>query len=82
MTLFFVILNLNIFEDDPTMRSGLAMVVLLVILWTSEALPLYVTSMLVPLLTVVLRVIPDGEGGELPAPQVAQRVFQVRASVF
>jgi len=46
------------FKSDPE-RNCLAMLVFVVVLWTSEALPLFVTGMFVPLLVIVLRVIRD-----------------------
>jgi len=46
------------FKSEPE-RNCLAMLVFVVVLWTSEALPLFVTGMFVPLLVIVWRVIWD-----------------------
>ena len=63
-------------------QNCLAMLVLLSILWCTEVIPLYVTSMLVPALTVLLRVLPDDhhKHKDMPAPEAAQRVFSVRCA--
>lgn len=45
--------------DEREKQNCLAMLVFVSLLWCTEALPLFVTSMLVPLLTVVLRVLVD-----------------------
>lgn len=50
-------LPMAIFHGDPTKQNALALFVFVSILWATEALPLFVTSMLVPLLSVILRVI-------------------------
>jgi di/tricarboxylate transporter len=54
------------------------------LLWCTEALPLYVTAMLVPLLAVVLRVMMDrsGDGGavRLSAQDAAPAVFKAMFS--
>ena len=70
----------------PTMaerhqRNCLAMLVLLSILWCTEVIPLYVTSMLVPVLTVLLGVLPKSKHSDEPmsAEKAANRVFEARA---
>jgi phosphate transporter len=68
----------------PTMehrnqRNCLAMLVLLSILWCTEVIPLYVTSMLVPVLTVLLGVLPHHQHPDrsMPAEKAAHKVFEV-----
>ena len=77
-----------IFEDPPK-QNCLALLAAVSILWCTEALPLYVTSMLVPLLAVVLRVMMD-DSGKTPqrksAPDAADAILksmfsQVRAAL-
>ncbi|KIW06281.1 uncharacterized protein PV09_02752 [Verruconis gallopava] len=53
---FFVLLFVPIMEQ-PEQQNCLAMVVFISLLWATEAIPLFVTSMLVPFLVVVLRVV-------------------------
>ena len=67
-----------IFEDRPK-QNCLALLAAVSILWCTEALPLYVTSMLVPFLAVVLRVMMD-DSGERPqrksAPDAADAILK------
>lgn len=55
---FMLSMKYSNFKSEPE-RNCLAMLVFVVVLWTSEALPLFVTGMFVPLLVIVLRVIRD-----------------------
>ncbi|MBW0469709.1 hypothetical protein O181_009424 [Austropuccinia psidii MF-1] len=50
--------RLSTFKSEPE-KNCLTLLVFVVILWTTEALPLFVTGMFVPLLAVTLRVIRD-----------------------
>lgn len=76
LAVFYALLTLQLLEE-PSQNACFAMVVLLSLLWSTEALPLYVTSMLVPALTVVLGVLPDEDGVPLSAPRAADHVFRV-----
>jgi phosphate transporter len=58
--IFFVLLFVPIMEQ-PEQQNCLAMVVFVSLLWATEAIPLFVTSMLVPFLVVVLRVVRQDE---------------------
>ncbi|CAL5222730.1 g5137 [Coccomyxa viridis] len=75
---FAVLLAVPIFEDAPK-QNCLALLAAVSILWCTEALPLYVTSMLVPLLAVVLRVMMD-DSGKTPqrksAPDAADAILK------
>jgi phosphate transporter len=79
LVVFAVLMNTEL-VPHRTQKNCLAMVALLSLLWCTEAIPLYVTSMLVPALTVILGVIPsqDNPDKSLPAPDAAKRVFSVR----
>lgn len=61
-TVFIVLLNVQSVEGDAANRC-FAVLMYATLLWATEAIPLFVTSMFVPLLLVVLRTIrsPDGE---------------------
>jgi phosphate transporter len=61
-------------NEDPTQRNALALFVFVSILWAAETLPLFVTSMLVPFLAVVLRVI-SIDGVRLDATEASRHVF-------
>ncbi|KAH0189542.1 SPX domain-containing protein, partial [Aureobasidium melanogenum] len=56
IAVFFVLLFAPIMES-PVEQNCLALVVLVSLLWATEAIPLFVTSLLVPFLVVVLRVV-------------------------
>lgn len=69
----------GIFDEDPTKRNALALFVFCSLLWATEALPLFVTAMLVPFLAVVLRVIAV-DGTRLDAHQASQHIFSAMFS--
>jgi phosphate transporter len=81
LIVFVVLLNVDLVPGRAQQRC-LAMVALLSLLWCTEAVPLYVTSMLVPALTVTLDILPshDDPSTPMPAPDAAKRVFQVQSS--
>ena len=73
--------------QEPEKQNCLALLAFASILWCTEAIPLFVTSMLVPFLIVLLRVLDDVDQeppARLTPKQAAPRVFhtmfsQVRA---
>lgn len=73
---FVALLRADIFGERAK-NTCLAMLVLLSILWATEAIPLYVTSMFVPALTVLLKILPAEDGTPMKAPDAASRVFSV-----
>jgi len=58
VALFFALLYIPIMEK-PEQQNCLAMLVLVSLLWATEALPLFVTSLTIPFLCVVLQVFRD-----------------------
>ncbi|KAL2132815.1 hypothetical protein VTI74DRAFT_3247 [Chaetomium olivicolor] len=58
IALFFAILYIPIMER-PEQQNCLAMLILVSLLWATESLPLFVTSLIIPFLCVVLRVFRD-----------------------
>ncbi|PCH42680.1 SPX-domain-containing protein, partial [Wolfiporia cocos MD-104 SS10] len=80
---FVVLLNVRTVDGVEASRC-LAVLVFATIMWATEAIPLFVTSILVPLLLVVLRVVraPDGKGGEqrLSTPDATKYIFSVMFS--
>lgn len=55
LVLFFVLLSVPILERSEQ-QNCLAMLVFVSLLWATEVIPLFVTSMLIPFLVVVLRI--------------------------
>lgn len=77
---FAALLLAPIFDGAPEKQNCLALLVFVSLLWCTEALPLFVTSMMVPLLVVVLRVLVDRSVDppmRLPADKAAPAVFHV-----
>ncbi|KAI1471853.1 SPX domain-containing protein [Daldinia caldariorum] len=58
VAIFLVLLSVPIMEM-PEQQRCLAMLVFVSLLWATEAIPLFVTSLLIPFLCVVLRVVRD-----------------------
>lgn len=54
--IFFILLYAPILPGQPEQQNCLAMLVFVSLLWATEAIPLFVTSLMVPFLCVVLRV--------------------------
>lgn len=80
-----------VFEDDAPASRSFALLALLIILWTTHALPIYVTSLLIPFLAVPLHVLVKssalddsdarmnvdlGEATLVPAPVAAKMIFR------
>ncbi|KAK1011272.1 low-affinity phosphate transporter [Friedmanniomyces endolithicus] len=58
--IFAVLLGVR-FMDAPEQQNCLALIVFVSSLWATEAIPLFVTSLLVPFLVVILRVVRQDE---------------------
>ncbi|KAI0381660.1 SPX domain-containing protein [Hypomontagnella monticulosa] len=71
----FLILIIVPIMDQPEQQNCLAMLVCVSLLWATEAIPLFVTSLLIPFLCVVLRVVRSDE----PKPQ---RLDSVKATAY
>lgn len=72
LVVFLCALWIPIFPDDqPEKQNCLALLAVASVLWSTEALPLFVTSMLVPALAVLLRVLVD-RSGDQPVRMTAQ----------
>ncbi|KAF8925073.1 SPX domain-containing protein [Dissophora ornata] len=80
-TVFAVLLNVNLF-DEPEQQNCFAILIFASLLWATEAMPLFVTSLLVPLLVVMLRVMrsDDEEHTRLDAHAGAKKIFSLMFS--
>ena len=76
IAVFFALLSLPIL-DRAEQRNCLAMVVFVSLLWATEAIPLFVTSLLIPFLVVLLNVVREDEKPHrrLESKAAAQYVF-------
>ncbi|OWZ77511.1 phosphate transporter [Cryptococcus neoformans Bt85] len=81
MVILAAVSSLLIVQLQPLDRveesNCMAMLVFCIILWATEAIPLFVTSLAVPFLTVILRVLrsSDGEDGRLSAADATKYIF-------
>ncbi|RKP05700.1 SPX domain-containing protein [Thamnocephalis sphaerospora] len=74
LVVFFYLLRAHYFAD-AMQQSCFAMLVFVSLLWAFEVLPLFVTSLLVPFLVVLLGVMRDDQGNQMPASGAARRIF-------
>ncbi|GBE90058.1 Uncharacterized transporter [Sparassis crispa] len=80
IVVFVVLLNVETVEGVEASRC-LAVLVFATILWATEAIPLFVTSILVPLLLVCLRTLRSANGEErLTTPEATKYIFSVMFS--
>lgn len=70
---FIVLLNVRSVDGDEANKC-LAVLVYATLLWATEAIPLFVTSMLVPLLLVILRTIRNEDGETLSTEEATKYV--------
>ncbi|KAI1316878.1 low-affinity phosphate transporter [Mortierella claussenii] len=79
--IFAVLLNVNLFEEAEQ-RNCFAILIFASLLWATEAMPLFVTSLLVPLMVVMLRVMrsDDPEHSRLGSQAAAKKVFSLMFS--
>lgn len=75
ITLFFLILLFFSPIDDVLQKNCFAILVYASLLWATETIPLFVTSLIVPLLIVVLPVLKDGDGVAMSPPQASQYIL-------
>lgn len=74
LVVFVVLLNVRALDAGEEENRCLAILVFATLLWATEAIPLFVTSMLIPLLMVVLRVIRAADGERLGAVEATKYV--------
>ncbi|KAK7442505.1 low-affinity phosphate transporter [Stygiomarasmius scandens] len=81
IVVFAVLLSVKV-VDGPEANSCFAVLIFCTILWATEAIPLFVTSIMVPLLLVWLRVIrgPEPESARLSPKDATKFVFSIMFS--
>lgn len=70
-----IIWGIPIIDSNPTAHRCLALLIWVSVLWTTELLPIWVTSLCIPVLVVVMQIIP-------PAPGVAYSAKTAAATVM
>jgi len=79
---FAILISVKTF-NDPVQGRCLAVLVASAMLWASEALPLYITSMLVPLLCVTCKIIKTSDGQVMDSVSASQYILsQMWSSVI
>ena len=76
VTLLLSSLPLLPIDEQPAHRC-LLLVALVTVLWVTEAVPFFVTSLLIPLLTVLSGILTDANGLPLPADKASKVAFGV-----
>ncbi|CAG8678604.1 26217_t:CDS:2 [Gigaspora margarita] len=80
---FLVLLNINLFEI-PEQKNCFALLIFVCLLWSTEVIPIFVTSLLVPLLVVCLRVLPSDvlhlNNSQFDASKAAHHIFSAMFS--
>ncbi|KAF9170343.1 low-affinity phosphate transporter [Mortierella sp. AD011] len=78
---FTALLSIDLFEM-PEQQNCFAILIFASILWATEAMPLFVTSLLVPLLVVMLRVMrsDDSDHSRLGSQAAAKKIFSLMFS--
>ncbi|CAN3355844.1 low-affinity phosphate transporter Pho91p [Diutina catenulata] len=77
LAIFCVLLVVSPFSD-PAQANCFALLVCASLLWASEAVPLFVTSLLVPLLIVNLDVLKNDDGTRMSAPDASKIILSTQ----
>ena len=72
--LFAVLLNVNTFGDTQE-NYCFALLLFAAVMWATEAIPLYATSLLIPFLVVLLGILRNADGTPMTAHAAAKSVF-------
>lgn len=72
--LTIILLNVSIFEDKQQ-NSCFALVTCASLLWATETIPLYVTSLIVPLMIVLFGVLKTDDGSPMKAVDASKYIF-------
>ncbi|KAK7195054.1 phosphate transporter [Novymonas esmeraldas] len=73
--LFLAVKQLPVLTDDPAAHNCLALFVLIITLWITEAIPFFCTAMLIPLFAVPLRIVIDPATHESATATVASQII-------
>ncbi|RLV82541.1 Inorganic phosphate transporter PHO87 [Meyerozyma sp. JA9] len=74
IAVFVILLTVKTF-NDPVQHRCLAVLAASAMMWASEALPLYVTAMLVPLLVVTCKVLKNDDGSTMSGPDASAYIL-------
>ncbi|KAI7867974.1 SPX domain-containing protein [Spinellus fusiger] len=71
---FAVLLNVNIFQSRSE-NYCFALLIFAAIMWATEAIPLYATSLMIPFLVVLLGIVRNTDGSQMAAKAASKAVF-------
>lgn len=74
VVLFAIFLNVNIFNDTQE-NYCFALLIFAAVMWATEAIPLYATSLLIPFLIVLLGIMCNADGTPMTAKAASKSVF-------
>lgn len=69
-----ILISIDTFHDQQA-HNCMAMLACVAILWATEAIPLYITLMLVPFLTVAFKVLKDDDGNQMQGAAAATKIL-------
>lgn len=75
VVLFVVLLNVDIFGNRQE-NYCFALLIFAAVMWATEAIPLYATSLMIPFLIVPLGIIRNSDGTQMAAKAASKAVFQ------
>lgn len=70
-----ILLNTSIFFEEIPQKNCFALLICASLLWATEAIPLFVTSLLIPLLIVVLDVLKNDDGSSMDATESSKYIL-------
>ncbi|KAL7311654.1 low-affinity phosphate transporter [Mucor circinelloides] len=73
--LFVVLLNVDIFGNRQE-NYCFALLIFAAVMWATEAIPLYATSLMIPFLVVPLGIMRNADGTQMAAKAASKAVFQ------
>ncbi|CAO3617856.1 unnamed protein product [Cunninghamella blakesleeana] len=74
IVVFIILLNVNIF-DERHENYCFALLIFAAIMWATEAVPLYATSLLIPFLIVLMGIMRNADGSSMTAKAASKAVF-------
>ncbi|GAN04601.1 inorganic phosphate transporter PHO87 [Mucor ambiguus] len=75
VVLFVVLLNVDIFGNRQE-NYCFALLIFAAVMWATEAIPLYATSLMIPFLVVPLGILRNADGTQMAAKAASKAVFQ------
>ncbi|CAO3655271.1 unnamed protein product [Mucor hiemalis] len=75
VALFIILLNVDIFNNRHE-NYCFALLIFAAVMWATEAIPLYATSLMIPFLIVPLGILRNADGTQMAAKAASKAVFQ------